>query len=216
MLVSGVYYPVFCCKSFEFNQVQETIEVTSVNSGTSREYEPGMTTATLTVTGVTTVNNTGGKISITYLIQESIRRAVQTMRITLTGDDATSIQISFDAIITSNALSRQFGSYSQSISGFVITGTPTLSVIVAPPSAAETQDPLYLDVVAGASSVSDVLLTQAGVVILAVMRTGKGHDQVAGTPGNREFRFTAGTGTIDFDPTVPFNTGEVIYILYKL
>lgn len=213
--VSGTYYPFFCCKTVEFNQTQELIEVTSVNSGASREYEAGMSTATLSVSGVTVMDNTDGRISITYLIQEAVRRVAQSMRIRLTDDDGGTLQISFSAIITTNTLSRSFGSYSQSVTGFQITGTPTISVVVPAPVPAVVQDPLYLTVVAGATSVSDPLLTVATVVILAVEREGTGHTEVSGTPGNREFLFTLAAGSISFDPTNPFNTGEVIYILYK-
>jgi predicted secreted protein len=215
--VASVFYPVFCCKSFTFDQQQETIEVTDINSAFAREYVPGMTTATLNVTGVTILDNTGGRISITYLMQESVRRTIQNMRIRLTADDATTLQIAFNAIITSNSLSRDFGSYSQSVSGFVITGTPVVSSSITPPGTGPVvQAPLYIDVVAGQSSVHDTLLEAAGVVILEVDRSGIQHDQVSGTPGNREFEFGGvGVGTIIFDPTNLFNAGEVIYILYK-
>lgn len=217
MDVSGSFYPIFCCKSWEFVQNQEVIEVTTVNSPLSREYEPGMTTGTLNVSGVTIRNNTGGRISITYLIQESIRRAVQSMRIKLTDDDGGISYISFNAIITSNTLSRQFGSYSQSVTGFVITGVPVLSdIIPAPEACSETQEPLYIDCVAGESSVHDDLLEEAGVVILTVARTGVVYSEVPGTPGDFQFRFGGvGDGTINFSIANPFTAGEVIYVLYR-
>lgn len=225
--VSGTFYPVFCCKSFEYAQVQEVVEVTSINSAFSREYVPGMTTATLNVTGITVIDNSGGQISIFYLMQESVRRAIQSMRISLTSDDGGTLQILFNAIITSNTLSRERASMSQSVSGFIVTGVPTLSVVVPPsgslPSGGsssggvnlEIQLPLYIDVVAGQTSVHDALLEVAGVVILEVDRSGVQHDETTGTPGNRQFTFGGvGVGTINFDPTNPFNSGEVIYILY--
>ena len=217
MEVSSVFYPIFCCKSFEFVQNQEVIEITSVNSPLSREYEPGMATGTLNVAGVTIRNNTGGRISILYLIQESIRRAVQSMRITLTDDDGGISYLTFTALITSNTLSRQFGAYSQSVTGFVITGTPLLSDVISPPTACSTtQTPLYIDVVLGASSVHSALLEAAGVVILTVARSGVVYNKVPGTPGNFEYRFGGvGVGTIVFSTLIPFETGEVIYILYR-
>jgi len=49
----GNWFPVFCCKSMDFTQNQEPVEVTSVNSVSGREYMAGLTTASLNVSGVT-------------------------------------------------------------------------------------------------------------------------------------------------------------------
>lgn len=216
VLVSGVYYPIFCGKTMEFSQNQDVVEITSINSVSSREYQAGMATASLNIGGVTVLDNTGGNISITYFMQESIRRQAQTMRISMTDDDGGSLQIAFSAIITNNTLSRARGTYSQSSMGLIVSGEPTFSAVIPNPGVDCPEDPLYLSTVVDDTSVSDALLTQAGVVILEVDREGTQHDEVVGTPGNRQFSFTAGTGTIDFDPTNPFNDGEVIYVLYKI
>lgn len=217
MLVDGDYYPIFCCKSFEFVQNQDLVEITSVNSGSAREYEAGLTTATLTVDGVSVLDNTDDQISGNYLMQQSIRRAVQTLRIRQIDDDGNSLQISFNAIITTNTLTRSRGSYGQSAVNMTITGEPTFSAVILPPAAPVIQEPLYLTFTAGQTQVSDVLLEQAGVEILEVQREGIGHDETTGTPGNRQFKFTGGTGNgiIAFDPTNPSN-GEVVYVLYQL
>lgn len=218
MLAGGSYYPVFCGKTAEFSQTQEVIEVTSVNSQFAREYEPGMTTATLNITGITILDNTGNRVSITYLIQESIRRTVQTMRIRMIDDAGATLQIAFSALITNNTISRSVGTYSGSSTSFIITGVPEVSAIIPPPGIECVEPPLYIDVVAGATSVHSALLEATGVVILGVSRSGMVHDPTVGTPGNLEYKFTggAGNGTVAFDPTNPFNAGEVIWILYKL
>lgn len=218
LLISGVYYPFFCCKTMQFTQNQETVEITSVNSANSREYTPGMTTASLSVSGVTVLDNTGSKLSITYLMQESIRRAVQTMRIRMISDDGGTLQIAFQALIVNNTLSRTFGQYSQSDTSFTITGTPVISSVIPPPGGQVVQAPLYIACVAGEFSVHDTLLEAAGVVILEVARTGTEFDQVSGTPtaGLREFKFTGGTGNGIISFGDAFNPGETIYILYKV
>ena len=215
--VSGTYYPFFCGKTMEFSQSQELVEVTNITSEVAREYVAGMTTASLNITGVTVMDNTDNRISVTYLMQQAIRRAAQTMRIRLTDDDGGTLQIAFTALITNNTLSRAYGTYSQSSVSLTITGEPTISAIVPPPGLVCPADPLYITVVAGQSSVHSVLLEATGVEILVVAREGTQFDETTGTPGNRQFKFTggAGNGTIAFDTTNPFNTGEVIYILYK-
>jgi len=216
MDISGTYYPVFCGKTAEFSQNQETIEVTSINSSVAREYESGMTTATLNITGITILDNTGNRISITYLMQEAIRRAVQTMRIRLMDDNGGTLQIAFSAIITNNTLSRSVGTYSGSATTFVITGEPTISSVIPPPGTECVEAPLYIDVVAGATSVQSALIQDPTVVILGVSRSGLVHDSTSGTPGNMEYKFNSAAGAVSFDPTNPFNSGEVIWILYKL
>ena len=214
MLIDGDYYPIFCCKDFDFTQSQELVEITSVNSGADREYQAGMTTAALNINGVTILDNTGGKISIAYLMQQSIRRAVQSMRIRMVSDDSTALQITFNALITTNTLSRSRGTFSQSATSMTVTGGIIFSEIIPPPAGKQIQDPLYLDFPVGDTSVSDVLLTAAGVTILEVQREGLGHDETNGTPGNRQFLFTAAGGIISFDPTNPSN-GETVYVLYE-
>ena len=42
LLVSGDYVPIFCAKDCTLSVSQDEIEVTSINSGSSREYLPGM------------------------------------------------------------------------------------------------------------------------------------------------------------------------------
>lgn len=213
------YYPVFCAKSASYTQTQETIEVTSVNSGNDREYEPGMSTHALDISGITLLDNTENRISILYLMQLAQRRAVQSMKITLTDDDGTAKVITFSAIIVSNNFTKDLGgSYSQSSTSFVVTGGVTISDPVDPPGVAEVQAPLYIDCVAGETSVHHDLLEQAGVEILHVHRAPDGLIEVAGTPGAGTLEFMADlpNGDIYTDPSNPYNDGEVIYVLYQI
>lgn len=214
LLISATYYPFFCGKTMNFTPKQELIEVTSANSGVDREYEPGMRTASLDISGVTVLDNTANQISILYLMQ--IMGAVQTMRIRLIDDSGNGKQITFRAIITSLPLSRSFGSYSQSGVEMTVTGGITVDPITPPPGIVCFEPPLYIDCVAGATSVTDPLLVNATAVILQVCRSGIEHDEISGTPGNRQFHFVPATGIVTFDPTNPFNAGEVIYVLYKI
>lgn len=219
MLVDAVYYPLFCAKTATLTQTQEVIEVTSVDSGNDREYEPGMSTMTLDISGLTVLDNTENRIAILYLMQISQRRSRQTMKITLTDNDGDAIDVGFFAIITSNSFDKSLGgAFSQSNTSMLVTGAITIGPSILPPAPSEVQEPLYLEAVEGETSVSDPLLTAAGVDILHVDREGTGSgQQVGGTPaaGTRQFRFTAGTGAIDFDPTNPFVAGEIVYVLYQ-
>ncbi len=219
LFYDGEYYPIFCAKTMALTQTQDVFEVTSVNSGNDREYEPGMTTTTLDVSGVTTLDNVGGKISILYLMQLAQRRAIQELRVRLTDNNGDQKDVTFDAIITSNSFDKTLGGgLSNSNTSFTVTGPITIDDPVGPPAPIVVQDPLYIDGVEGQYTVSDPLLEAAGVEILEVQREGIGHDPTSGTPGNRQFKFTGGTGNgiIEFDSSNPFNSGpEVVYVLYQ-
>jgi hypothetical protein len=218
MEIDSVYYPVFCAKSAEFTIDQEEIETTNVNSTSDREYVGGMSSGLLTMTGVTTVDNTNNRVSILYLMQQAIRRVIRPYKITMTADNATVKVISFDGLIRTTGISRETTGYSNSNLTVRVTGAIGINDLIAPPEppACEIEDTIYIDVVAGETSVADPLLEQDDVVILWVSREGQVFEQVVGTPGNAQFSFTALTGTINFDPSNPFNTGEVIAISYKI
>src|SRR5574343_56785 len=209
MYVTDNYYPVFCGKTAEFTINQDEIETTSVNSPNSREYVPGMMNATLSMTGVTTLDNTNGRVSVLYLMQQSIRRSVQDLIITLTDDDGSDIVISFSAIITTTGFNRDVASYSNSNVTFRITGPVTFDTVITPPTPEEVFS-IYLNTVAGLTSVSDSDLI--GVDILQVARTGSTHNETTGTPTGRQFKYTSVSGTISFDASIPFESGEDVYV----
>lgn len=212
MLVDSEYYPIFCAKTAEFNVNQDEIETTSVNSGSSREYVPGMMNATLSMTGVTTLDNSNSRVSVLYLMQQSIRRQVRDLIITLTDDNGDDIVISFQAIITATGFTRDVASYSQSSVTFRVTGDINFDTVILPPSP-ETVYSDYYSITAGISTltVTDLI----GVDILMVARTGSIHNEITGTPTGREFAFNGTTGTITFDSSIPFESGEDVYVEWK-
>lgn len=212
LLVSGSYYPVFCCKSWELVQEQVAIETTSVNSGSDTEWEAGMSTSNVECSGVATVDNTGGQISVTYLQQQAVRRVLQDWRITLTADNGTVLVYSFKGIILRTGISKQSGSYLGSNVSVRVSGALNPNVIIEPPEP-EDEFVLYLGVVAGENSVSDPAL--GGATILLVMREGTGHVEVGGTPTPGEPEFNHTGNDIIFDVNQPFNDGEIIYVLYR-
>jgi hypothetical protein len=218
MEIDSIYYPVFCAKAAEFVIDQEEIEVTSVNSTSDREYVGGMSSGLLTMTGVTTVDNTNDRVSILYLMQQAIRRVIRPYKITMTADNTTVKVITFDGLIRTTGISRETNGYSNSNLTVRVTGAIGINDLIAPPEppACEIEDTIYIDAVAGETSVSDPLLEQDDVVILWASREGQIFEQVVGTPGNAQFSFNGATGTISFDPSNPLNDGEVIAISYKI
>lgn len=218
LLVSGTYYPVFCCKSWEFVQEQELVEVTSVNSGSDREYEAGMSTANIEATGVGEINNTGGRISVNYLRQQAVRRVVQSWKIVQTDTAGTALVTTFDGLITRTGISKQSGSLLGSSVSVKVTGGVSDDVIILPPTPSETFA-IYDSI-----NVGEWWYTHAdldGVEILEVWRETTQHDKVGGTPapGGRQFLHVdnVGSGTVWFDSNQPAENGinQRIMILYK-
>lgn len=214
MLVDSVYYPVFCAKTAEFTIDQDEIEVTSINSGSSREYVPGMSNATCAVTGITTLDNSNGRVSITYLMQQSVRRQLHTFKMVLTDDDSSSLEVVFTAMIKTTNINRDTVGYSQSSLQLRVSGVVEWTEVVDPPAPEEIYS-IYLSVTAGQYEVSDSDLGAA--TILEVWREGINHTETTGTPSGRQFKYTDLTtsGKITFDSAITFNTGEIVYVLYK-
>lgn len=229
LAILGVYYPVFCGKTMEFVQSQELIEVTSVNSATGREYEPSMTTGTLSITGVSILDNADGRISLPYLMGAALR-AVQNMRIRLTDDDATTLQISFQAIITTNTLSRAVGTYSNSAVSMTVTGGITVGS-VTPPAPVEVN--VYSDTwatvngqsyVDGASlGISPSAVANGGAFTLGATDTllevkveGTEFDLItSGAPGNRQCKFNTSTFVVTFATDMIFDGTQKVFIEWK-
>lgn len=227
--ILGVYYPVFCGKTMEFVQAQELIEVTSVNSATGREYEPGLTTGNLSITGVSIIDNSGGRVSLPYLMGSALR-AVQNMRIRLTDDDGTTLQISFQAIITANTLSRAVGTYSNSSVTMTVTGGVTVGP-VDPPAPIEID--VYSDTwatvngqnyVDGASTgTSPSAVANGGAftlgatdTVLEVKVEGTEFDVItSGAPGNRQCKFNTSTFVVTFATDMIFDGTQKVFIEWK-
>lgn len=225
ILILGVYYPIFCGKTADLTTNQDEIEVTHVNSGADREYVPGMSNHLLNVAGVTVLDNTEGKISWEYLAQMAQRRTINTYRILLTDQDGDQRAITFDAFWTTGVLSRNVTEWSQSSVTMRITGSLTYESPVSPPTppACEIEDPIYTTLAEAATSVSSALLIPGvgeTITILHVTRSGITLYETTGTPGNLEFQYVSGTGTINFDPANPGNPAapdlEPVSIEYKI
>lgn len=214
--IDSVFYPVFCGKTAELRRSWETIETTNVNSGSARQYLPGMGDGTVSVTGVTQSNNSNGRAGIVYLMQKAEARELVSLRMVLTDDDGAVITMDFNTIITDTGLSREIGQYSQCDAAFKISGGITYGSIIPAPTepVCEVQDPLYLTLAEDATSVSDSSLSGSGFTseILEVRREGLQFDETTGTPGNAQFKKTG--NTISFRDTGNPG-GERIFILFK-
>lgn len=217
MVIASVRYPIFCAKSGELVLDQDEIEVTHINSGSFKDFLPGLNSGTFTATGITSLDNTSGQVSIGYLMQQAIRRQVHQLETMMTDDNGNVLIFGYNAFITNTTLSKQTGTYSQSSASFRITGGMTFSSVIPPPVVVtcEVQTPLYLTLADGDTTVSDPLLIGANVEILLLAREGTEYTEVVSSPGNRQFSFDNTTGVITFQ-SAGNPGGEGIDILYQL
>lgn len=220
MLVVDTYYPIFCAKSMDFTIDQEEIEITSVNSGSDREYELGMSSAMCNLTGITSTSN-DTRLSVLYIMQQAVRRVTQSFKITLTADDAEVKVVSFDGLFRTTSFSKDGAGYSNAGASIRVTGPVNLGDTIDPPTVptCEIEDTLAYTAVGGETSYSNVLLdtdTYPGLTVLWVTRAGSTLYPTTGTPVGLQFRHVGSTGTIEFDPLNPLNADEGITIQYKL
>jgi hypothetical protein len=203
MLISSVWYPVFCGKTAEKVTEQDEIEVTHVNSGSSREYVPGMSNFIVNATGVTTLDNTSGKISPFYLDQLAIRREINTFRLRPIDESSNTLTITFSAFVRSINISRDVTQWSQCSVSLRVTGEITYSTTIPDPAipTCEQAPTLYKDLPDGSLFITDPLLIPGvgeTITILHVSRSGSTYYETTGTPGNNEFVYTSATGRITF------------------
>lgn len=225
MLVSGNYYPIFCGKTASLDLNQDKIEVTHVNSGSHRNYVPGMSDSQLTVQGVTLINNDELKISVLYLSQLAIRRSINQYRVLLTDQDGTPVSVILQAFVLNTNLSRDVVAWSQSSVTLQPTEEWEFSTIIPDPvlSTCEEADPIYTTIADGVLFVSDALLIPGvgeTITILHVSRSGTTYYETNGTPGNAEFLYSPLTGRITFqNPGNPVSGDfglEPVSIEYKI
>lgn len=222
MLIDSTYYPIFCARSAELPIEQDEIELTHVNSGIAREYTPGLMNATCTISGVTVLDNSENRISNLYLMQQGIRRQINSFRMLLTDQDGDQQAITFSAFLRSALIAKEVTQWSRSDVTFRITGEINFGSPVNPPvqPACDIEDPLSFIMAEGANSITSPLLIP-GVgetfTILWVDREGIGFTVIVGTPGHRQCTYNDTTGTITFDTNAPAAPGgEVIDIGYKI
>jgi hypothetical protein len=230
MNISGNWYPFFCCKSMDFAKEQELIEVTSVNSVSGREYEAGMSTAKLNVSGVSIIDNTNSQISLLYLMPDSQMRVAQSLRIRFTAENGTTKQMAFSALITILNTSRTFGAFSQSSVSFVVTGGITIGP-VDPPGPVDVQvyadywetvnGQSFIDGSSSGTSPSSIAfggpftIGGSDTILLVTVEGTEFEIITSGAPGNRECKFDSMLGQIRFDPTLIFDGTQRVYVNFK-
>lgn len=223
MEIDSVWYDIFCAKDLVLRYDGEEIETTTVNSTRSREYVPGMNSWLLSISGVTESDNSEGRVSLLYLLQEAMRTEIHSMRVFMTDRNGTTKAVTFSGFLRSGEFTGNAFGMSNCDAEFRITGSPSLGTPVDPPAPpdCELEDTIYLresdgGITAGQYIANSALLQQTGVEIIAVIRSGPMYDYTTGTPSGMQFTHDLPNGDIIFDSNITFNSGEWVAILYKI
>ncbi len=224
--VDATYYPIFCGKTMRFSLEQDEVETTNVDSGSARAYEAGMSNALLEVSGVTTIDNSNSRISITYLQSISVRQQVQDWKITLTPDTGTAKNYTFRGVIRSTDFDKALPGYSQSNLVVRVSGNITIDTVDPPPTGEYTYHADWWDSVNAQNYVSGQstgftdgtqYTLQATDVILAVEVESQTMYAVTGTPtnGEPEYKYDTSTQRVNFPAAFIFDGSQRVYIMFK-
>lgn len=211
VLIDGVYRPVFCAMSCYFRYDQEEVLKTSVNSGKFRERTTRLIDWEFGCTGLSKIDNTDGQASFFWLIQESVRSTVQTVRLRFVDDGGNEQTISGNVIIRGGQIESLVGGFTTATQVFPGTGTFSLGPVggAAPTDLFKK----YLSTTEGAYVVTDTDL--AGLVeIFLVLREEGSYDPTTGTPAERQYKYqdNVSDGSLTFSSSQPFNPGELVYV----
>jgi hypothetical protein len=215
--IDDVYTPVGCAVSGSFQFTNELIAKTDVNAGLFRKRRVRISDCSLSVQGLTTLEN-NSTASVLYFLQEAVRRTDQDLRITFTDEDGLQKQIQGLFLMESSQLNGEVAGFSEFDIEFQGNGGFTISDIVD-----ESGEGLpgevnwdWWEAVEGENTISgtgNYGRSFAGKELLLVDREGLQYDEVIVSPSGRQYMFD---GTeISFDTGLPFNPEERVFILWK-
>ena len=216
--VEGEYITIGCASNCSFQFENEIIGKTDVNAGLFRKKRVRISDCRGSIDGVITTESTPTRLTIFYFLQEAVRRAENDMLFIFEDVNGGVKTIQGLFLVQSTDLSadiQAFAEFSLQLEG---TGGITISDVAPPPDlVCETIFSDWWTTTPGASGITGTGhygRSFAGHDVIEVDREGLEHDIVdTGTPGNRQAKYTGGS-TITFDPTNPFNAGEIIFVIW--
>lgn len=207
------WYPVLCGTDLSFTSTMEMVESTGPNSVLFRERKARLQDWNASVSGLTTLEN-GTSVSFFYMLQQSVRRTLQQIRLSFQDDEGSYKRITGNALIETMGISGPYSDFSNATISFLGSGAYEIDAISAPSTPIEYAD--YWTTVAGNSYINGTSAVHTydltGKTVLLVFRSGVEHTLVTTTPSGRQCKFTSGTGRIDFDTSIPFESGETVTV----
>lgn len=229
MLVEDEYTPVLCGTDCSFVRTPELIETTNPTSGAWKDFSIRREEWGVTVSGLTKIANNAA-LTFFYMLQTSVRRLKQDIRITFTDPDGADIQISGSVLIGQESISGPVTDFAQCSIEFKGCGS-FLIEDVTPPTPLEldvfsdywttTNGQNYVDGTSSATSPSAVangggFNLGATDTILEVEVEGTEFEVItSGTPGNRECKFNNTTFILLFAADMIFDGTQRVFVEFK-
>lgn len=216
--VGTEFFPVLCATDMTFQCSQDVVLATTVGTGIWRRKRlRNLSEWSVSVTGLSKIDNTDGQVSFFYLLQENIRGAEQVIQILFDVDGDTQV-LEGVVIIPDLSINGNVSSFADVNATFLGTGEVTIQEAVSGVESGICEELvsdtwLTTEGTALISGVGNEGRSFAGMEILQVDREGIQHDYTTGTPGNRQYGYDG--VQILFDSTNPFNAGETVFVLWK-
>jgi len=220
--VDGTFYPVFCGKSCSFSLTNEIINRTGVNSGLGILRRVRRTEFSGSASGVTVTDNTADRYSPFYLLQEAVRRAENEWQFEFINGDGETVTITGVFLIEGIEISGDVASFSQSTVNIIGSGLPVIDESPSggdSPATDENVDSDWWNVTVGTNNLTGLSQggkTFAGKTVLAVSRATRDYYVItSGTATGDKVRHDTVNDMLLFDVSMPFETGETVWIMWK-
>jgi len=218
--VSGVFHDIGCGIDCQFS-VTNTFLGTTIRtdgSGPFIKRRKQLTDCTGSVSGVTKTTNSGG-LSVFHFLEEAVMGSAGNYRFIFEDDNGDEIVITMSAFVEATNISGNMGDMSRFDLNVLGNGGFAMSELAAPDS--PIADEPFSDTwilaegetsISGPSSVHAYSLVGKEIIDVAV--EGLGYDPTTGTPGNRQYVFDSGAGTITFEYEAP-SGGQRVFVEFK-
>lgn len=219
VLSNGTYHPVLCAEEFTFTVTQEIILKTGPNSGLFRERKARLSDWEVQVSGLTPVDDPD-VIGWFYLLQNAVRRALQSIRMTFEDTSGDIRYVTGMMLIEEQELTAAQTDFANASINFIGSGPFEIDTIIdGAADVCEVIEEYYLTLAEGETTVTHAAFApESGFTksVIGLSREGTTYAGTSGTPGNQEFSFNAANGVISFDSTNPgLPGGENIWVLLK-
>lgn len=225
MLVADNYEPILCGVDCVFTRTPELIETTNPTSGGWKDFSVRREEWGVTVSGLTKVANNAA-LTFFYMLQTSIRRLKQAIRITFTDVDGADIQISGNVLIGQESISGPSTDFAQCNIEMKGSG-PFLIEDVTPPTPFEfnvigdwwqtVNGNNYIDGQSSGQTDGTNYTLLVSDDVLEVDLEGIEFDIVTGTPtvGRRECQILTSPVRVVFPSDIIFDGSQRVYVEFK-
>jgi predicted secreted protein len=161
VLVDDTYKVILCATDGTLTYAQEIIGTTTEDSGIWKGKAPRLNEVTMSVSGLTPINDDATHVSWFYMMSDDVRTVPQTVRATFRNDNGDSKVISGTAIISGGEITGNADDFASSTIDFEFTG-PVIQDVDVP------VDPIATPLATPNITFSYVSDTQINVTWLAI------------------------------------------------